>query len=771
MTDNSVDAIFTVDNVIFKSEQSNFCIIKGKSVKIEKGEDKIVDSYIFRGNFRAVNCGDRFKANCNWIYNKHGWQMDVAYSKREISKNSRSIRKFLVKNIPGIGPACAKNIVDTFGSDTFDIIKNHPEEISKIKGIGKKRGEEIRQSVIKYFSLDELSDYLFKTGFTNYEYIMKIYEKYQEDALPMVKDNPYCIAPVLPFGAFPQVDALALCSGYASNDPVRLGKVISYYLGYRAYKGDAFVFRADVYKDMYYFMCNKDISVQGIGKKNIDSALNILLKTDQITIDREKDTEESLRDKVYLTKYYNMEVDIVNILEMKNEDKDRISDNQLSDFFDEYENETGIHCSEEQKEAVRIAAEKGLMILTGLPGAGKTSTVNAIIAFVKRMYPEKKITMCAPSARASKRITEVTGMQAYTIHRLLGIRGDDYTADDIIQVTSDYLIVDESSMVDLQLFHLLLSSIKDSECRLIIVGDKNQLPPVGIGFPFRELIDADCYPTVKLTKLFRQAAESQINANANSILDETATQMRCNPDKQDFFMFPEKDIEKAVSLVVDCYRYLIESGGENADDIIILSAMRNTPLGAVNLNKVIQNLRNPIVDGMNYVKTQDYDIRENDRVMQIRNDYEKNIFNGDIGKVVKIDNDHNMLYVEYDDYEVTDTGISKSKREISYMFEELPQIVPAYAMTIHKSQGSEFPCVIIPISGKFTNLSKNLLYTAITRAKKRDVIIGDMDAFYAGVKNVEVSSKNSCLSDKIRARRICDNENESPAYSREKQCS
>lgn len=771
MIENTVELIFTVENIIFKSDQSDFCIIRGKSIKIESGENKSVNSYIFRGNFLSVNRGDKFKAKCNWVYNKYGWQLDVIYSRREITKNSRSIRKFLVKNIPGIGPVCAKNLVDNFGADTFDIIKNHPEKISAVKGIGEKRGEEIRQSVARYFSLDELSNYLFQNKFTNYEYIMKIYEKYQEDALSMVKDNPYCIIPALPFNAFPLIDALAISSGYLTNDSIRLGKIILYYLGYRAYKGDAFVFRSDIYKDMYYFMQNKNISVHGVGKVDIDNALRSLSRSSQIIIDVDS-TEKSLslKDKVYLTKYCILEDEIVNILDMKNIDKNIVNDKQLDEFFNSYEAEMGIRCSVDQKRAVKFAAEKGLMVLTGLPGAGKTSTVNAIIAFIKHNDPDKKIVMCAPSARASKRITELTGMPAYTIHRLLGIRGDEYTSEDIEPISSDYLIVDECSMVDLQLFHALLTSIKDSECSLIIVGDKNQLPPVGIGFPFREIIDAGCYPTVRLTELFRQAAESQINKNANSILLGEDSEMCCNPEKQDFFMFPEKRVDKAVELVVDCYRYLIEYGGEKADDIMVLSAMMDTPLGAMNLNKIIQDLRNPLTEGKIHVQNQDYDIRENDRVMQIKNNYDKNIFNGDIGKVVRIDKENSLIYVEYDDFEVFNTEIIKSKKKVCYLFEELTQIIPAYCMTIHKSQGSEFPCVIIPISEKFTNLSRNLLYTAVTRAKKRDVIVGDMDAFYSGIKNVEISSKNSGLLDKIRARRIRD-EKESSTYSREKQCS
>lgn len=743
---------FTISKIIFSSANSNFKIIKGSNVKLEEGCDIHPESYIIKGNFISANEGDRYEGVASWEKSsKYGYQLAITTSQKVVSKNKRSIKKFLVKNIPGIGTVTAGAIVDKFGSRTFDVIKNEPEKIAEIKGVGKKKSEYIQESIVRYFSLDELSTYLFERGFTNYEHIMKIYEKWEDSALPIIKENPYMISTVLPYETFPTVDSLALANGYEPNNITRLNRIILYYLSGRAFSGDSYVYRSDLYFEMYRHMIQKKIPVEGISQKDIDRSVSYLEENGQVVCSP-SETAPIIKDKIYLTKYYRMEADIVEMLNDMNKPKPPLESPCYDKFFEDYKEKTGIELSEDQKLAVRAVAENKLSILTGLAGAGKTSAVKAIVEFIKYGNPETtKFVLCAPTGRAAKRITEVTGSEAVTIHRLLGIKDDNCKEDEINPISPDYLLVDESSMIDLELMYLLLKALKDSPATsLIMVGDENQLPPVGIGFPFKDIISSGKFPHVKLTKLFRQAKESQININANLILENKSECLSCDISKQDFFIFDEKSPDKAVDVVSSCYKTLLEKGNENPDDIVILSPMRKTPLGSINLNKVIQNIINP--SHGTTVEIPDYEIRQGDRVMQTINNYDKEVFNGDIGKVKEIDSEKKMVIVVFDDFEIENGCVKKTQREVSYMYEKLPELTLAYAMTIHKSQGSEFPCVIIPSSSQFYNMSKNLAYTAITRAKKRVIICGDVHAFYVGMRNTDKATKNSGLLEMLVGR-------------------
>lgn len=737
--------IFTIDSVIFASAENNYKIIKPRNIKYIENAEEAKKNCIIKGCIPSASPGDCYEAECRWVNNpKYGWQLDIVTAKKSVLKNKRSIKSFLVKNIKSVGSVTAEKIIKKFGNETINILINNPEQLAAVEGVGKKKAENIIEDVQNYFALNELIEFLGKLGFTDFGNIVKISEKFGRYAVDKIKENPYVIAPSLPFSAFPQVDSLAIQMGIAVNSKERLSKVISYYLAYRAAEGNSYVNIEDIYKDMYYFMVRKGLDVKGIKKDDIDSAVCESELHGSITLE---DTGNDMR--VYLAKYYHMETEIISMLNELNKEKQPVLSEVIDKFCKEYSQKQGITLSDEQKIAVKAAAENRFFILTGLAGAGKTSAVNAILAYIKSTASGKRkadITLCAPTGRAAKRITEVTGLPACTIHRLLGLRDEEKSdVNGISAIESDYLIVDESSMIDLPLFYMLLFAIKDNKkITLIMVGDENQLAPVGTGFPFRDIVKSEAYPHVRLTKLFRQAAESQINSNANAVLNGF-TPFVCDISKQDFFVFDKGD--NISELIRNTYISLITDGRENPDDIVILSPVKKTAEGVINLNNIIQNIINPGRES--YVKTAEYELRLNDRVMQIVNNYDKGVYNGDIGKVSRIDREKKMMTVTFSDYEVQDEKVVKIHKEVVYLFDELTELTLAYAMTVHKSQGSEFPCVIIAASKAHINLTRSLIYTAITRAKKRVIIAGEVNAIYAGINKEETLIKKSGILYKL----------------------
>lgn len=750
--ENVVDVTFTISSILFVNDTEDYYIVKGSSVKMDEDQKKEVDTYIFKGIMRNIQIGDRYEAKCEWVMNgKWGWQLNILFYKLELSRNKRTIQGFIRRNINGVGKKRAELLTDEFGADTLVILKTHPELVAAIKGFGIEKALDIQKQMQEYYALDELSEYMFKNGFTDYSSIMNIYETYKSNSLELIKSNPYAVMPCLNNRCFALIDELALRTGVQATDVMRISNIILFYLSSRASGGDAYSYRWDICSNIYPCMESLHVNMKGITPDDIEFALKSLETNSQIKIEISK---ESRYDKIYLTRLFNLENEIVGMLSSRVDNKrPKVDESDFNKFMESYKKSTGIECSDEQKAAVKSAMENSVFILTGYPGAGKTLTVNAIIGYIKHRDAKAEITLCAPTGRAAKRMTELTGEQAYTIHRLLKLNADDYNPDDIKQIETDYIIVDEMSMVDLVLLHALLTSIKESDATLIIVGDKNQLPPVGMGFPFRDMIDSERFAHVQLTKLFRQAAESQINRNAMIVLDETNENLCCDLDKQDFFIFKTDSDSNSLNMIISCIKSLQKKGGESMDDIVVLSPIRKTALGSINLNKVIQSIANPITDGKARVKSGEYIYQEGDRVMQVLNNYDKNVYNGDVGKILRIDDKKKVVTVEYEDFEVITTennSIQSTLKQVEYQYHELDELSLAYSMTVHKSQGTEMPCVIIPISDSFTHLSKDIIYTGITRAKKRVILVGSVNALYHGISNKNIVHKNSGLLEKIK---------------------
>ena len=422
----------------------------------------------------------------------------------------------------------------------------------------------------------------------------------------------------------------------------------------------------------------------------------------------------------------------------------------LQVFLDHLEDTTGMHLDNAQQDAVRYAYEYLFSIITGGPGTGKTQTLNTIIQYLKHTDKDCRITLAAPTGRAAQRMKEATNHEAYTIHRLLGICNAEHinTLEVDTELDTDYLICDEASMIDAPLFNKLLNVVVASNVALILVGDKDQLPPVGPGMVFKELIESGVVPTTRLETLYRQAKESQIYSNAKKILNGIdyagAGGLEFDIAKQDFFFLPGKNPEDIHRLLLKSIDSLLNLGTK-PEDIMVLSSMRKSTVGVIYLNELLQQHLNPKTDEKSEMRNGTYLLREGDRVMQTKNNYDLAVFNGDIGIIENIDNDEDEVIVSFeDDSEIT------GKRYVIYERTFISELELAYSITVHKSQGGEYPCVLMPFHPLLVNLSRSVLYTAVTRAKNRYVAIGDSRSFYEAINKTD----NMCRYTLIQ-KRIC----------------
>ena len=703
---------------------------------------------MIKGTMPNIDAGDTVKAVCRWVYTeKYGWQLDCLTASKEIPTNIKEIKKFLIRNVKGIGEVTAKKIVDKYGTESISILAKEPDRVMKELKMSKSRISSIEKEVSKCYEMENLTEYLFSIGFTNYEYISKVYSKLKNNALNLVKASPYNMLDVLPAEAFKEVDASALSWGCENNSPERVGEMIKQYLKYESISnGNTFVYYINIVQDMYLYYQKMDIPLEGITQITLDAA--ICEFEGKYELKRVSDKEDKRKDRIYLRSYYDIEKESAEILRELNVKKRSVNEKKFNKFINEYEKAKGIELDEEQKRAVKMAYENGVFILTGYPGTGKTLTVNAIIRYIKHEDAGAVIGLVAPTGRASKRLTELTGSYASTIHKLLRISDDDNALPQIKTIEADYLICDESSMIDSRLFHSLLSVLRENKVSLILVGDKDQLPPVGAGLPFKDMIESGIFPTVRLEKLFRQANESQINRNAKTILKGLAPgeELMCDETRGDFAIYEQNSPEDTLTCVVNEVLSLIKSG-ENPDDIAVLSPMKKSIIGVENLNNILQSVLNPPGKNKREKNFKTYTLREGDKVMQIKNNYDLCVFNGDMGRILSINEEEKEIKVSYEE---TDGRGNNLEKIITYDYELLNQLTLAYAMTVHKSQGSEFANVIFPVSPIFTNLAKNIIYTAVTRAKKHFVTVGSKKSLYAGINKLTELKRNTSMIEFVK---------------------
>ena len=700
-----------VEHITYQNEKNGWSVMK---VKV-KGYDNLVT---LTGSLLDVPVGSVLLVDGDWRVDPKYGQQFVAQSWTEVMPATLyGIEKYLGSGlVKGIGPAYAKAIVSRFGLETIDVIENDIERLLEVPRLGKKRMEKIRDSWEKQKDIKEVMVFLQGHGVST-AFAAKIYRKYEKESIAKVKENPYQLADDIWGIGFKTADSIASKMGYEKNDPRRCRSGILYALNELAEEGHVYAEPEQLVEAATKLLEAEETPVR--------QALASMMEAKDVIADN---------DVVYLPPFYHAENGSAKRLQSL------LADTSLSnsDIAAEPEAEYGVKSGgivydEVQQAAIQKALDSKVMVLTGGPGTGKTTTTQGIIAAFKARH--MSILLAAPTGRAAKRMTEATGMEAKTIHRLLEYNPmDGYKRNDENPLEGDALIVDECSMIDILLFYNLMKAIP-SNMRLILVGDIDQLPSVGAGNVLRDIIDSQQIPVVRLTRIFRQAQSSRIVMNAHAINAGQFPNIKNGLDS-DFFFINQEDADEMVKLIIGLVRdRLPKKYGYPPKEIQVLTPMQRGTVGAGNLNIELQNALNPTGPSL---ARGGYTFRQGDKVMQIRNNYDKNVFNGDIGYITAVDTNERTLTVTFD------------SRLVEYDITELDEIVLAYAVTIHKSQGSEFPVVVMPVTMKhFVMLQRNLIYTGITRAKKICVLVGTTKALAYAIKQNTVSKRNTKLKERL----------------------
>lgn len=696
-----------VERITYSNEETGYSIIKIRS----KGYRELVTLV---GNISSINIGAIIEAKGRWRINpKYGRQFEVNEWVEKLPANIYGIEKYLGSGlIKGIGPVYAKKIVNQFKENTIKVIDGEPDRLLEINGIGKKRVELIKKAWIEQKEIKNIMMFLQSNGVST-ALGYKIYKAYKDESIKIIKENPYKLVDDIHGIGFKTADTLAEKLGINKESYKRCRAGIFYVLSKLAEEGHCYLKFEELVK--------KSVEILGIEEQKIIMTMEHLAK------EKELIKEDEI---FYLPPFYYSEVGVARRLKKI---KETPINRKIIDS-DKIINSMGIEYAENQRKAIKLASESKVMVLTGGPGTGKTTTVNGII----RLYKESgmKVLLAAPTGRAAKRITETTGLEAKTIHRLLEYKPPEgYKKNEENKLEGDVLIIDEASMIDILLMYNLLKAIPD-EMILIIVGDIDQLPSVGAGNVLKDIIESEAIPVVKLDQIFRQALGSKIVTNAHRINKGMYPDLK-GGKKSNFFFIEEK--ENIVDLIVNlCSKRLpIYYKSDPVKDIQVLTPMQKSETGAHNLNINLQSSLNP---NRIFLKRGAMEFRLKDKVMQIRNNYDKEVYNGDIGLITYVDTEEKKLRVKFDE------------KEVEYDILELDELTLAYAVTIHKSQGSEYPVVIIPITfSHYIMLQRNLLYTGITRAKRLVVLVGEKKAIGVAVYNNEVKKRNTRLAERLRS--------------------
>lgn len=725
----------TVEDIIYTNEANGYTVCE-----LSCGKD-IVTAV---GCMPFINPGEAIRASGKWVsHPDYGEQFKVEIYEKIMPQTADAIEKYLSSGIvKGVGPATAARIVDKFGSETLEVINKDPKRLSEIKGISLDKAMTIGQALNEQRGLRDIVMFLQEYGISP-SMCLKIYKAYADSAVPKIKENPYRLCEDI-FGiGFKTADVIAMKLGINPLSEFRIKSGIKFVLSHAASNGHTFL-PEQVLKESAGKLLGADVP-------DINNIL-ISLIFDKSIVSEKLDNE----CHVYLSSFYNAEQYVCKkLLELS---QTRFAGNieGFDDELSQLEKFEGIELAQLQKEAIREAMTCGVLVITGGPGTGKTTIIKSIIRLLAK--EGHRVALAAPTGRAAKRMSEATGYEAKTIHRLLeiGYTGDDsellFQRNDNNPLEADVIIIDEMSMVDILLMSHLLKAVPPG-ARLILAGDSDQLPSVGAGSVLRDIIDCNVVKTVRLTEIFRQAEESMITVNAHRINKGEAPLI--NARDKDFFLVSRNNTDSIVRTIVDlCCRRLPDTYGfDPMKDIQVLSPTKKNPAGVVNLNIELQKVLNPEDSKKAEKASRGYIFREGDRVMQIRNNYDirwemlenrlidgTGVFNGDMGVIYKIDDESQIVKVLFDD-----------DRLVEYDYSILDELEPAFAVTIHKSQGSEFPVVVMPVFfGPQVLMTRNLLYTAVTRAKKMVVLVGDESALMEMVYNRRENLRYSGLLDKLK---------------------
>lgn len=725
-----------VENIVFKSEDTGYVVCK---IRSEKNLISAVGSIPF------IKEGQNVKLTGYWtVHKQFGNQFNIQDYEELLPNTLDGIEKYLSAGIiHGIGPVTAKKIIEKFGEETLDIMENHIERLMEIEGIGEKKFQIIYESYIEQQGLKDIILYFHKHGVTNNQ-CLKIYKKFGPNARQIVSDNPYILCDEISGIGFKTADRIAMSIGIEINSDFRIQSGIKYVMNQFCAAGNTFMPKSNIIEE-----CGKNLSIP---KELIEKNIYDMAATQKIVIEKINDI-----DVGFLLQYYYCELGVTSKIITLGLQQIQTINSDINFEIDVFEKEQKIHFASSQREAIIGAFNNGIEIITGGPGTGKTTIIKAII----HIYENNgmKVILGAPTGRAAKRMTESTGREAKTIHRLLemGISENDesvFEKGESSPLDCDVIIIDEASMIDIILMQTLLKAI-NLGTRLIIVGDVDQLPSVGPGNVLKDLIDSEYIKVVRLKEIFRQGSESLIVVNAHRINEGQMPLL--NQKDKDFFFINEENQERIVDSIIDLINRRLPTFNKSWDrlkDMQVLTPMRKGILGVTNLNTRLQEIFNPPSKDKKEKASRDIIFREGDKVMQIKNNYTLKwirvngygenegvgVFNGDLGFIESIDEERKVLTIIFDE-----------ERKVIYDFSFLDELDLAYATTIHKSQGSEFKVVIIPVfMGSPFLMNRNLLYTGITRAKQLVVVVGFQKALMYMINNTNSVERYSALKYRIQ---------------------
>ena len=731
-----------IDHVIFRNEDNGYTIMVLKGMEEERELTCV-------GTFPAITQGAAIEASGNYTTHPvYGKQFQIASYVEKMPEDALAMERYLGSGaIKGIGAALAARIVRRFGDDTMRIVEEEPERLAEIKGISEKKAMEIAEQMTEKADMRRAMIFLQKYGIS-LNLGAKIYQKYGQTVYGVLQENPYRLAEDISGVGFRIADEIASRIGIHTDSDYRIRSGMLYTLLQASGEGHIYLPKEELF--------SRASGLLGVDPSYMEKHLMDMVVDRKLIL---KETEDGA--VVYPTRYYYLELNSARMLCELNilcpEDEE-----MMEKRINRIEKETGTRLDEMQKQAVAAAASHGLFILTGGPGTGKTTTINAIIRYFEEEGAELRL--AAPTGRAAKRMTEATGYEAQTIHRLLELNGMpeeeqegravhfDRNSENPLE--ADVIIIDEMSMVDIALMHSLLLAVT-AGTRLILVGDENQLPSVGPGNVLRDIIRSGCFPVVELKKIFRQASESDIVVNAHKI--NRGEQVTINNKSRDFFFLKRYDADIIIRVVIALIQEKLPRYVDAKPyEIQVLTPMRKGLLGVERLNQILQRYLNPPDEKKKEKEIGQRLFREGDKVMQVKNNYQLEweilgrykipvdkgvgVFNGDTGIMTEINEFAETATVEFED-----------GRQAEYSFKQLEELELAYAVTIHKSQGSEYPAVILPIlSGPRMLMNRNLLYTAVTRARKCVTVVGSETTFAEMIRNEKQQQRYSSLDRRIR---------------------
>ena len=707
-----------LERIVFENAETGYTIARLTS------RDYPTELITVVGNLATASAGESLALSGEWVNNpQYGRQFKIEGYETVLPATVVGLRKYLGSGmIKGVGPVMAARIVNKFGMDTMDVIEQTPNKLREVQGVGKKRVDMIKEAWAAQREIKNVMLFL-QSNNVSTAHAVKIYKTYESDAIPIVRENPYRLADDIYGIGFKTADTISQNLGIAPESPYRVMAGIKYVLSHKADDGHVFL-----YRDELLAACEEILE---LSTDVIEEGIAELSAKEEIIPESTPEGEA-----IYLAPFYYAEIGVTNaVSKLLQTPADSVAVGFVDRSIDRLEKQMGIHFAANQREAVKTALTAKVMLLTGGPGTGKTTTTIGMLHLFEAL--EKRVLLAAPTGRAAKRISETTGREAKTIHRLLEFSPQEngFKRNQDNPLEADVVIIDEMSMVDLILMNSLMKAISFN-ATLIMIGDVDQLPSVGAGNVLTDLIASGEVTVVTLTEIFRQAQESYIVTNAHRInrgdFPETT-----GPADRNFFFIEEEDPDRAADVICDLVgnRLPKHYGYHPMDDIQVLCPMRRGTVGSENFNKRLQEILNDspeetIRGGRNF--------RVGDKVMQVRNNYDYEVFNGDIGRITDVDFVDKLVTIQF------------PEKHVVFDMADLNELVLAYGITVHKAQGSEYPAVVIPLMTQhYLMLQRNLLYTGITRAKELVVLVGTKKALGMAIRNNKVVERNSFLAERL----------------------